>query len=337
MQTIAPYYRNRFILVNKSQSLKNVLNSKPFRFGMTDSKLNHLIKNGYIKVWGKYGFTSTINDYSIVQYNQHIHESSNNLPKLLSYVKVHPYNPKGLIVIDKPNGCVVHPVQKYYYGTIQKQLERETGLRYNCVNRLDKLTSGLLIMANEEWTKRLKNEDWTKEKLYFVLVNGKFPVSCQSNDDLVYIYLTRNLIKTFTNSQTDFQLLKFQNGQSLILAKLGTGFPHQIRIHLRNLGFPVIGDSLYSSDGKYREIIRNREEITDEYLELIKNRSDEIQNSKRIPKTQCNECLAYEYHEDDPEITMKLHAWKYSWRNQNGEGFYACTEIPIWVKEFLKR
>lgn len=334
MQQIAPYYRQRLILVNKAQPVKDVLNSKPFRFGISDANLNHLLNNKFIKIWGNYGLTNSVTDNSIIEYQQHIHESPHNLSEKLKLLKIHPYNPNGLYAIDKPSGCVVHPVQRYYHGTIQKQVERELGCKLNCINRLDKLTSGVLIMGDDHWTKRLKNEPWVKDKQYLTLVEGEFPSRVVNNDDLIYIYPTRHMVKRYRPANTIFERLKYHEGKSLVLASLKSGFPHQIRIHLRNLGFPIIGDPLYGKEGKYREVLYTREEVDDSYLQLIKERSDDLETEKRVPDSElCSECLAIQYKLPD-QVEIPLHAWKYRWRKDD-ELFQVQTEFPYWAQKFL--
>lgn len=334
MQQIAPYYRQRLILISKARPLRDVLNNKPFRFGLSDENINHLIENKFIKIWGNYGLTNSVNDNSIIEYQQHIHESPHNLPNKLTFLKIYPFNPKGLYAIDKPSCCVVHPVQRYYYGTIQKQVEQELGLQLNCINRLDRLTSGVLIMGDENWTKRLKNEEWDKDKQYLALVEGEFPERIECNDDLIYIYLTRHMIRRYRPARTTFERIKYHNGKSLILASLKSGFPHQIRIHLRNLGFPISGDPLYGKEGKYREALRKKDDVDDEYLELMKQRSEDLETGKRVPDSEpCSECFAINYKMPTKE-GIPLHAWKYHWR-QGSEHFQVHTELPNWAQKFL--
>lgn len=336
MKQIPPYYRRRAILVARGGPLRQILNSKPFRFGFSQETLEALVEKRSITVWGPYGPQSalTAGDHSIVEYNQHIHESPHNLPDKLTYLPIYPYQPQGIYAIDKPSGCVVHPVQRYYHGTIQKQVERELGVLLNCVNRLDRPTSGVVIMANEHWTKRLKNEPWVKQKQYLALVEGEFPVKAECTDDIIYIYPTRYLVRRYGPAHTTFERIKCINGQSLILASLKTGFPHQIRIHLRNLGFPIVGDPLYGNNGKYCEIMKSIHQVTDSYLDLARQRGEVLDLQKRVPgSSPCPECFAPQY-KIPPAVEIPLHAWKYSWRLPN-EHFSVSTQLPNWALKFL--
>ena len=176
------------------------------------------------------------------------------------------YEDDDLIVINKESGMVVHPAPGHYSGTLVNALLYKYGklagedFRPGIVHRLDKDTSGLMIVAKkEDMLEKLSNMIGNKEveRKYLAIVDGVIKHETGTID--APIGRDRNnrqkMAVTDVNAKeaiTHFKVLeRFQNN-TLIECILDTGRTHQIRVHLAYIGFPVNNDPLYGK-GKCSE------------------------------------------------------------------------------------
>lgn len=171
------------------------------------------------------------------------------------------YEDKDLLIINKPAGMVVHPACGHKSGTLVnallyhvKHLSKMSGdIRSGIVHRLDKNTSGLMIVAKNDEThdalaKRFKSRQI--EKTYWVFVKGVVdhdemhcdaPVGRSPHNRRIVMIRTQD----GKESETFFKVLKRFSNETLLEAKPRTGRMHQIRVHLKHLGYPVMGDKEY--------------------------------------------------------------------------------------------
>ncbi len=171
------------------------------------------------------------------------------------------YEDSDLLVINKSPYLTVHPAPSCMSNTLVQrvlnicpELKLQEGLRPGIVHRLDKDTSGLIIIAKNEITRlKLSNEfaERNVHKRYFAIVNGIIPEEgdCFFNigrhpTNKIKMAVTKN----GRDAHSSWKRVLYDNEKnfSLVDVQLHTGRTHQIRVHLSELGFPLLGDSLYS-------------------------------------------------------------------------------------------
>ncbi|HHY78328.1 MAG TPA: RluA family pseudouridine synthase [Clostridiales bacterium] len=171
------------------------------------------------------------------------------------------YEDDVLLVVNKPQGMVVHPAHGNYSGTlVNALLKRCHGLsgingviRPGIVHRIDKNTSGVIVVAktNEahlDLSQQLKNH--TIERKYIALLEGRLKEETGTIDAPIGRdpFNRKKMAVTSKNSKnavTHFRVLELFKANTLIEAKLETGRTHQIRVHMAYIGHPVVGDMVY--------------------------------------------------------------------------------------------
>lgn len=172
------------------------------------------------------------------------------------------YEDEDILVIDKPAGLVVHPAPGHWTGTLVHGLlyrDPMIGLinrvlRPGIVHRLDSTTSGLMVVARtSEALDRLIDSFKSRavEKRYLALAWGVPRESAGTIDEPIgrdpHNRLRMAVVGEGRPSRTGYRVLaRFEEGFSLVECDLFTGRTHQIRVHFRHLGHPLVGDALYA-------------------------------------------------------------------------------------------
>ena len=164
-----------------------------------------------------------------------------------------------LMVINKPRDFVVHPGNGNWHGTIMNAVlyhnpNAQYLARAGIVHRLDKDTTGLMVIAKTDLAqinlvKQLENR--TVSRIYRAIVHGHPDKNGIVNKNIGRD--SRNRIKMAATehggrpSVTNYRVIEYLDNFSYIECKLETGRTHQIRVHLKSIGFPIVGDPLYGS------------------------------------------------------------------------------------------
>lgn len=225
------------------------------------TKIQDLIKDGLVLVNGK----KKKPKYIIVK-NDNIYmsipepESIEVLPENIKIDIV--YEDSDIVIINKQQDMVVHPASGNYSGTLVnallfhvKDLSTIGGdIRRGIVHRLDKDTSGILIVAKNDYAheflvNQFKNRD-VKRK-YITLVYG----NVKNNYGIINAPIGRDwknrkrMSVNYTNGKeaiTQYKVLQYFEKYTLLEVELKTGRTHQIRVHLSYIGHPILGDKIYS-------------------------------------------------------------------------------------------
>ncbi|CUM63986.1 uncharacterized protein PRCAT00001574001 [Priceomyces carsonii] len=253
-------------------------------------------KNGSIVVKGWNALEKRkLNVHDVIYNSKHMHEpsvphspiSSSKLEASLNQFKTSipiVHENTDLIVVDKPSGIATHPTGSYRYNSITEILKYD--LEFDNIwpcHRLDKCTSGILILAKTKlaagkFLKLVKEKEGNISKEYIARVEGNFPdgkvtVNCPIFSLNTGGYLMQsNIEKLPVNSCTKFTKIRYdsQRKQSIVICQPLTGRMHQIRIHLRNMGHPIVNDFLYNYLSKDLDDIRKlKNEIEIELYQRI--------------------------------------------------------------------
>lgn len=254
--------------------------------GATRNKIQQAINAGFVTVnknTVKQNYKVKALD-EIVVYSDMRPEETEVVPEKIPLNIV--YEDDDVMVINKPPGMVVHPGSGNYSGTLLNgaawyMLQKDPSLteeklpRYGLVHRIDKNTSGLLLMAkNSQVMSQLARQffDHTVQRKYVTLVWG----DVKNDQGTITAHIGRNLrhrklFEAYPNGEhgkeaiTHYKVIERFNYVTLLECVLETGRTHQIRVHMKYLGYPVFNDEFYGGNkivkgtvfAKYRQFVEN--------------------------------------------------------------------------------
>ncbi len=215
------------------------------------------------------------------------------------------YEDESLLVVNKPQGMVVHPAVGNYEGTLvnalmyhcKNSLSGINGvMRPGIVHRIDKDTSGLLLVAktdeaHKSLSEQIKNK--TARRHYICIVNGIMSSKKGIIDAPIGRHPTQRLKMAVTpaNSKdavTRFEVLEYLNNASYVACDLETGRTHQIRVHMQYIGHPIIGDPLYLGKNPYN---LNGQALHAQQITFTHPATNEIMTFSKEPPKYFNELL----------------------------------------------
>ena len=223
------------------------------------NKISQVIKKGEVLVNNKKVSASyKVKIGDVINYNEPAPDIIDLEPEKMDLDIV--YEDDYLVIINKPSGLVVHPAVGNYSHTLVNgllyhfnKISNKKSIRPGIVHRLDKDTSGLMIVAKDDKTHDLlagmiKNKK--VERKYLALVWGVLrhekgridaPIGRDINDRQKYTVTDINS----KNSITHFKVIERFKEVSLLECKLDTGRTHQIRVHMEYIGHPIVNDPVY--------------------------------------------------------------------------------------------
>ncbi|MGI5936298.1 MAG: RluA family pseudouridine synthase [Oscillospiraceae bacterium] len=172
------------------------------------------------------------------------------------------YEDDDLIVVNKPQGMVVHPAPGHYEGTLVNALMHHCGdslsgiggvLRPGIVHRLDKDTSGLIIAAKNDFAHQSLSRQLSSRSLsrvYETIVLGRIRQDSGTVDAPIGRHPTQRKLMAVTDKNsrpavTHYEVINRYRNHTHLRCRLETGRTHQIRVHMAHMGHPVLGDPVY--------------------------------------------------------------------------------------------
>ena len=179
-------------------------------------------------------------------------------------------------IFDKPNDLLVHPVHRHTPYTLLDEAKWHFGRHANIVNRIDNETSGLILVSRHKWSEKelkLKFESKEYDKTYYAIVCGKFPEDMLldkpiGNDKNSKIRVKMSCNEAGRTSSTFTQIISSKTNFTLLKLTPHTGRQHQIRVHLADAGFAILGDPLYNADEDFADRYLNKEVTKNERIEV---------------------------------------------------------------------
>lgn len=249
--------------INNNDNYKKILDVLKLEFNMSDrlilklKRANGVYLNGNLSfVWAPISIGDKI--CVLIDFEE---DSSNIVPSFINLEIL--YEDDALLIVNKPPFMPVHPSALHYSDSLSngvKHYFNSIGLnkKIRPINRLDKDTSGIVLFAKNEYiqeclVKQMKSKTFVKE--YIAVLDGILsdnkgtilvPIARKENS-----IIEREVSENGDTAITHFELLKTSNNMSLVKFILETGRTHQIRVHSKYIGHPIIGDTLYGKSSSF--------------------------------------------------------------------------------------
>lgn len=244
---------------NSNSNYKKILDVLKLEFSMSDRLILKLKKSMKIYLNGNLCYVWTpisIGDIicALIDFDE---DNTNIVPSKINLSIL--YEDEALLVVNKPSNMPVHPSNLHYSDSLSNGIKYyfdSIGLnkKIRPINRLDKDTTGIVLFAKNEYiqeclVKQMKSKTFVKE--YIAVLDGILsenegticaPIARKENS-----IIEREISENGDTAITHFEVLKTLNNISLVKFTLETGRTHQIRVHSKSIGHPIIGDTLYGT------------------------------------------------------------------------------------------
>ena len=295
------------------------------------------IEKGLIKVNGaKVELDYRMRNADLLETYMHRHEA----PVLYSTIEF-AFRSDELLVCNKPSSIPVHPTGRFRHNSLTNILKFEYGMPdLFYVNRIDRLTSGLVLIAlNKHTAAALSKQMMDRDirKTYLARVKGEFPlrdtyITCNEPINVVSNRVGLNAVSPDGKPcSTRFKRLSFNGITSVVQCEPLTGRTHQIRVHLQYLGFPIANDPIYCSSawgeamGKGGIAKQDMKHVIERVANSAFANEDPILAVDGTMPTDiyydsgqddvvdgCADCVLHRRDPIPEELCIWLHSWKYS-------------------------
>lgn len=378
IRRVVPYYKLYKTHIKTRWEGRTISDVFTKEFGQLESQVKKDIEENKLYVISRCGFKDQLeykgnevhgrliakND--VICNLKHIHEPEVGFEKIEIV-----YESDDILVVNKPPGIPTHPSSSYRYNSVLEILKHDMKIDLWTTHRLDKVTTGVLIFGKNKQSavdimSKISRKDITT-KQYFARVKGEFPEGRMELKCPVFLinanggYLMPNSVPMDTT--TKFERIKYNMDldESIVKCTPISGKMHQIRVHLRNLGYPISDDLFYHDNLKnsieleiYRSIFDKYPHLghlvnegsslieteLDEDLDLsifllssIKQKLIDLKkdSTKRIESYKkgnvCEECGRALMEPDFKKSSIYLHAFHYKFPE-----FEFMTSPPSWCE-----
>lgn len=252
------------------------------------------------------------------------------------------------VVVDKPPSMPVHPCGRYRHNTLLYVLAQTYGLHtLHLAHRLDRLTSGLLILSKNVVTARKMEHEISSrnvQKEYICKVDGVFPTDEVVCDQPIKV-VSHKLGVCAVNAdgktcRTTFTRLSTNGTTSIVKCLPETGRMHQIRVHLQYLGHPIVGDPVYNTTawGPFRgkACAPDTDTIERVSADMVRRLTEHDETFAPRPThgeddhydALCKSCQILYPDPTPDQLFLYLHAYKYT-----GPDWAFQTPLPPWATE----
>jgi 23S rRNA pseudouridine1911/1915/1917 synthase len=299
--------KRNFIVENYDDKLRLDIFLADHNDDLSRSFIKKKIESDKVKVNGKVEYKANYSvkegDETELEFSRQDHADKLPEPKEIPLDII--YEDSSLVVINKPSGMVVHPSTGHWDDTLVNALLykyreiRKVGdiKRAGLIHRLDKDTSGLILVAKTNQALRFYSKQFARrevKKVYLMVTKGRLSDEIRRKGKIeIETHIGRNPSnrQKFTNVDeggkyafTRFTYLGRKGDYKLLSAEIETGRTHQIRVHASSIGLPVLGDDIYGRNNKYKRLMLHAFEVgitlfaSNDYREFKSSIPDEFRN-----------------------------------------------------------